>query len=88
MAVPLPQTESAASVVKHITVVCTKPRREIPVDVAQVDTAADVLRKAGLSTNDYFLLKPTQEEYQPSEPVFVDMVEGGKAHCVPQSNVG
>ena len=74
---------------KLITIVCSRPLKEVPVEVGPQDTASDVLEKAGLNSNDHMLMKPgDQADYGPTEMPFGDLSDGGKLHVVPHSTVG
>jgi hypothetical protein len=74
---------------KLVRIVCSRPLKEVPVEVGPDDTASDVLEKAGLNAGDYMLMKPGDTaDFEPIEPVFHEVEDGGKLHVVPHSTVG
>jgi hypothetical protein len=80
---------SSATSTKLVTIVSSRPRKEVPVEMTPQDTAAAVLEKAGLNPNDNMLMKPgDQADYGPTDLPFEDVPNGGKLHVVPHSTVG
>jgi hypothetical protein len=74
---------------KLVHIVCSRPLKDVPVEVYAEDTAAAVLEKAGLNSGDYMLMKPgDQADYGPTDLPFADVPDGGKLHVVPHSTVG
>jgi hypothetical protein len=74
---------------KLVTIVSSRPRKEVPVEILPQDTAAAVLEKAGLEPNSSMLMKPGDEvDYGPTDLPFNEVPDGGKLHVVPHSTVG
>lgn len=74
---------------KTIQIVCSRPLKEVPVEIYPHDTASDILDKASLNARDHMLMKPgDQAEYGPTDLPFHDVPDGGKLHVVPHSTVG
>jgi hypothetical protein len=74
---------------KMIHIVCSRPLKDVPVELAPQDTASDILEKAGLASDDYMLMQPgDQSDYNPTDLPFHDIPDGGKLHVVPHSTVG
>lgn len=74
---------------KTVHLVSSRPRRDVQVQISPVDTASDVLSRAGLEPNDHYIIKPNdQAEIGMDETVFPHVSDGGKLNVVPQSDVG
>lgn len=74
---------------KTITVVSSRPLKEVPVEIVPQDTASDILEKAGLNARDHMLMRPgDQAEYGPTDLPYSEVPNGGKLHVVPHSTVG
>jgi hypothetical protein len=74
---------------KLIRIVCSRPRKDVSVEVLPDDTASAVLEKAGLDPNDYVLIQPgDQADYEPTACIYSDISDGCKLHTIQQSTVG
>ena len=79
---------STTSETKLVHIVCSRPLKELSVEVTPHDTAAAVLTKAGREPEDMLMKPGDQDAYEPTELPFDDVPDGGKLHVVPHCTVG
>jgi hypothetical protein len=77
-----------STTVKRVTIVSTRPRKEVVVEVSPQDTASDVLEKAGLAPDDLLMQPGDQADFEPTSLPFDAVPDGGKLHALKQSSVG
>ena len=80
--------QRTSNAVKLISIVSSRPPKEVAVEVTPNDTAADILEKAGLDPQDMLMKPGDQADYAPTDLPFETIPDGGKLHVVPQSVVG